>query len=39
MPGVPRAIDVDVDVGGDLLVAEVDLQDLDPLVLGRAAAP
>ena len=27
--------DVDVDVGVDLLVAEVDLEDLDPLVLRR----
>ena len=33
MPGVPRATTFDVDVGGDLLVAEVHLEDLDPLVL------
>ena len=31
--------DVDVDVGVDLLVAEVHLEDLDALVLRRAAAP
>ena len=35
MPGVPRATHVDVDVGVDLLVAEVHLEDLDALVLRR----
>ena len=33
IPGFPRD-DVDVDVVGDLLVAEVHLQDRDPLLLG-----